>query len=620
MDSWVVEEMRFDFTRYTEVYTADFETSTPLWFDKEYQKKTYGIEHDEPERARIWAWDVCKEVGKQYVHKSGTNMLSFMLFLKRLQPNCLIAFHNLAFDGSYIISWLLEQGFTHVSDTRPRAYEFSTCISDMGQHYCYEINLGDGHVVTIMDSLKYIMASVKEIAKMYNLPILKGECDYNKYRFPDEPISDSDLSYIHNDTEIMRRAISINLSHGQRKFTQAGNARFEFKHTFPNGSYDVYFPELPNDVDAELRKAYVGGFCYVNPKYRCKDLGEMISMDYNSMYPSQMLFKPMPYGEPWFGRGKYRKEELPTEQLDLYIQNVTAMFELKEDGIPMIPKRKMVLRQPDTYLTSSEGKMITMTLSSPDLELFFMNYDVLRIEYNWFYAFKSCKGRFITPEEAKHMTKDEIISESGKGSLYYKYFLKWRYIKEYSQGTERAIAKRMQNALYGAEACNPLRSSSIPYLDENGLLKYTIHEAKDGTPMYLPASIFTTAWSRYEIITAIHKYRDRFVYCDTDSLYMLGHNIPKDINIHDSLYGFFKIEHIIEKARFIGAKRYIYYARTPKSRDYKWEIACCGAGDSIKSQMCWRNFLPNRTFYGKLSMKTIAGGKHLVETTYRLTV
>lgn len=615
MEFWIWEEMKFDFNKYSRIYTADFETSTPEWYDKEYQKIHYGIEHNEEEHARIWAWDICNS---KYEHTTGTNLMEFMIAISRLPNNAVVCFHNLAFDGTFIISWLLEQGFVHVLDHRPRRFEFQTCISSKGQHYAYEITFIDGKTIVIMDSLKYIMASVKEIARMYNLPIKKGECDYKRYRYPDEPISNDDLEYIHNDTEIMARAIALSIDHGMVKFTQAGNAKYEFKKTFSKNDYEFYFPELDTKTDGELRRAYVGGFTYVNPKYKGIDLGNMVSMDYNSMYPSQMLFMPMPYGEPLYGAGKFEPNK-PIKGYDLCIQRFKCRFALKENHVPMIAYKKLFFTHPDSYMTDSGMQVMELVLSTPDIMLFFDNYDVWDIEYIDYYAFRSMKGRFINASEAKHMTKDEVIEESGKGSLYYKYFLKWRKIKEYSSGTERAIAKRMQNALYGAEACNPIRDGYEPYLDDNGILKYKLIVGKEAQPMYLPAAIFTTAWSRYALITAINKYHDRFVYCDTDSLYMLGEFPPKEIALHDTLYGFFKVEHIIKKARFLGAKRYIYYARTPNSRDYKWEIACCGANEPVKKQMCWTNFKADMIFNGKLSMKTLKGGKHLVTTTYRLS-
>ena len=616
----VNDAMTFDFKKYKFMYTADFETSTPLWYDKEYQKEHYNIDiPDEEEVARVWAYDICN---KELKHITGNSIFDFFQMLNRLPNNSLICFHNLAFDGSYIISWLLENGFEHMEDGREKIpFTFSTCISDVGQHYAYQISFAN-KTIYIMDSMKYIAMSVADMAKMYELPIQKGDCDYNRYRFKDEPITREDELYIHYDTEIVMRSMLIKIEQGQTKFTQAGNAKSEFKKTFSKNDYDIYFPALDIKLDEILRKAYVGGFTYLNPKYACKDLYGLCSFDYNSMYPSQMLFKPMPFGEPEYGTGKFEPFYIGDNFYGVCIQNLSCRFALKEGKTPMIPRKKFFAYTIDTYLKNSGAEIYTLTLSSPDLELFFDNYEVFDVTYNFYYAFRCKSGRFITKEMMKYMnmTKEDVIRQSGEGSLYHDYFEKWRMIKETTTGSMRKNAKLMQNALYGAEACNPLRYSSIPFMKEDGILRYRVSKGTEAQPMYLPAAIFTTAWSRWELIRRINEYGDRFVYCDTDSLYLLGDYPPKGLPLNDTLYGFFKWEHKIERARFLGAKRYIYYGSSPHNNDYKWEISCCGASKEVKAQMCWVNFKPNREFNGKLTMKTVRGGKHLQETTYRLNV
>lgn len=613
----VNDSMKFSFNSYADFYTADFETSTPKWYDKEYQKEHYNIDvpDNEQEEARVWAYDICN---RELKHITGTDIFDFFQTLNKLRHKSLIAFHNLAFDGSYILSWLLENGFEHVEDSdNIIPFTFSTCISEMGQHYAYQINFANKSIY-IMDSMKYIATSIRSMAIMYDLPILKGDCDYNRYRFKGEPVSDEDAAYIRNDTEIAMRSIMIKRGQGQNRFTQAGNAKAEFKATFSKADYDYYFPQLDIHTDEKLRKAYFGGFTYLNSKYACKELYGLCSFDYNSMYPSQMLFKDMPYGEPETGTGEFHPFTIGNNFYNVCIQNLTCRFTLKEGKTPMIPRKKFFQGVMDNYLKNSGINRIELTLSTPDLILFFDNYDVWDITYNWWYGFMSRHGRFI--EDMTGMTKEEVIHESGVGSLYHDYFEKWRYIKETTTGSVRTNAKLMQNALYGAEACNPLRYNAIPFMDEDGILKYKIKKSADGQPMYLPAAIFTTAWSRYELIKRINQYGDMFVYCDTDSLYLLTREPPKDLPLHDTLYGFFKWEHKIEKARFLGAKRYIYYGTKPTEDNYQWEISCCGASEPIKAQMNWDNFKPNQEFAGKLTMKTVKGGKILIDTTYKLKV
>lgn len=588
-------KLSFDYSKYIKLFTADFETSTQAWGE---------------DRARVWLWDICD---KGLTHTSGTSIEEFLDYvLDNPETGRLYAFHNLAYDGMYILDYLLNHGYKYVENCT-KSKSFHTVISDLGQHYAYQVRKNGG-IVTFVDSYKSIHQSVADIAKTYNLPILKGEIDYDEVRPINNIPTEEELAYIHNDTEIVMRALLIKLKGGETKFTQPANAKASFKESIGK-DFKNYFPIIELDDDKRMRLAYTGGFTYVNPKFSGKDLDKAISLDCNSMYPAQMLHEPMPYGYPREFAGKYEYDE----EYPLYVQELYCIFELKPDGIPMISSRRVMISMEHIYLSSSKWKVAHLVLASPDLELFLDNYNVYEMKYAGGFKFKARKGYEVTEEEARGKTVDEIIDMDGRGSFFYEYFKKWRTIKEHSEGAIRLNAKLMQNGLYGVFATNPVKRSAIPYL-RNDKISFYVSKPEEKHGMYLPIGIFVTAWARYMLINYIKKYKDRFIYCDTDSLYLLGDEIPKGIKIHDSLYGYFKIEHIIDKARFLGAKRYIYYARTPKNEEYQWNIACCGADKAVKDQMNWDNFIPNQEFYGKKSIKTVEGGKHIGTTTYKLKV
>ena len=57
----------------------------------------------------------------------------------------------------------------------------------------------------------------------------------------------------------------------------------------------------PPDYDAYVRKAYRGGFTWVNPRFAGRMLGEGIVLDVNSLYPSIMAGvrgELLPFGDP----------------------------------------------------------------------------------------------------------------------------------------------------------------------------------------------------------------------------------------------------------------------------------------------------------------------------------
>lgn len=94
-------------------FTADFETAT--WKNDE---------------TWVWAWATC-EIGNEENLKIDNNIDSFIKFCKE-QKNALIYFHNLKFDGEFIIYWALTHGFKHADKKEDiKDNTFTTLISDM---------------------------------------------------------------------------------------------------------------------------------------------------------------------------------------------------------------------------------------------------------------------------------------------------------------------------------------------------------------------------------------------------------------------------------------------------------------------------------------------------------
>lgn len=596
----------FDYSKYKNFYTADFETSTALW---------------NVQVARVWLWDICD---KNLIHYNGNSLESFMKFISNYN-NCVFAFHNLSYDGTYILYWLLNNGYTFVNEHNLRRGEFTTIITPQNLHYVYAIKFYKGTEVVISDSLKHNSQSVKSLTKAYNLPISKLKIDYNEVREEGHEPTKLELDYIHNDTEIVMRVLLDDFSHKFTKFTESGNSRKFFKQTHIE-NYDELFPELSDYEDNFVRKSYRGGFCWLNPKYKNVELGKMISIDINSMYPAQMLHKPLPYGFGIPVKGNVKDTEYYNTNC-LYIQHLTCEFKVKPNRPPIIPKKSIGrFSINELYLTSSENMLVDLYLTNVDLELFFECYQVWNITYIDGLIYKSKSGYEVTEKEAKELPLDEVIKRDGVGSFYYDYLFQWRMQKEHEQGAKRDRAKKMQNIVYGSQAQSKKGDLVYPYIKPNGLLGYKRYHSAIRKGGYIPLSTFITAWSRYDLIHSIINNFDRFVYCDTDSCYLLGHELP-DVKIHESLYGYFKVEHIISKAKYLGSKRYCYYTTENSPKDpNEFKVVCCGAPPSIIEQMTFENFVPyNETtgegeFQGKIKATVVEGGKHLEETTYRLII
>jgi len=554
-------------------FIADFETTTTS------------------EDCHVWAYAIC-DIDSEHI-EYGTSLDEYMETVQK-RSNAIHYFHNLKFDGEFIISWLFNHGFTWVKDKRDlKSRTFTTLISDKGAFFSMEIvfKRKSKHVqkLKIYDSLKLLPFSVAEIAKGFHLPMAKGEIDYRKERPVGYVPSVDEWAYIKNDVVIVARALRTLLAQGLDKMTIGSNALQSFKDSIPN--FEALFPQ-PH-YDADVRQSYRGGFTYLNPRYANKQVGAGIVLDVNSLYPSVMKNCPMPFGEPIYFEGQYKEDPL----YNLYVVMLTCNFDLKSDHIPTIQIKNSLAFVPTEYLTSSDGDDVTLVLTSVDLKLFFEHYDVTNIEWEGGYKFKSTIGIFDT------------------------YINKWSEVKINSKKEGNAamyiLAKLMLNNLYGKFALNPNTHSKIPSL-VNGVVKYTLGPEEKRDAIYIPVGSFITAWARDKTIRAAQDLFDRFIYADTDSLHLEGTELPTDLMIDDTELGAWKWEGKFNKARYIRAKTYIEMISDPHQDDYKMKVTCAGMPKTCYGNVTFSNFRPGARYSGKLVPKHVKGGIVLKDVDFTI--
>ena len=564
-------------------FTADFETAT--WLSNE----TY-----------VWAWAIC-EIGNPDNIIIDNNIESFMEFCKK-NPNSTLYFHNLKFDGEFIIYYLFNHGFEHIKDRKEkRNNTFTTLISDMGLFYSmeiyFEVKGKKTKKVTIIDSLKILNMSVEQVAKSFGLPISKLELDYDTPREIGYELKDYEKDYITNDVKIMALALDVLFKQGLVSMTAGSNGLKDFKTTHSIRRYDRMFPELNYKVDKDMRQAYKGGFTYLNPIYKEKDVGAGVVLDVNSLYPSVMYKEPMPIGEPILFQGKYKEDKV----YPLYIQMLSCSFKLKPGKIPTIQIKGSHFIE-NEYLESSNDEIITLVLSNIDLKLFLEQYEVTELSYECGWKFKAMNGIFTDYINKWIKVKNEATISGNKGM--------------------RALAKVMLNSLYGKFATSLDVQSKYPYL-EDGIVKYYLGEKDTKHGLYLPVGIFITSYARNKTIRtsqaikdySIKKYgKDMYIYSDTDSIHTLLpiEELKQFCEIDDVELGKWKHESTFSKARFVRQKCYL------EMIDDEVKITCAGMPKSCYKYVEWEKFKQGFTCGGKLTFKHVKGGVKLVETDFTI--
>lgn len=559
-------------------YTADFETAT--WLENE----TY-----------VWCWAVC-DIDTNAT-EWGTDIESFILWCQ-LHTDSDIYFHNLKFDGEFIISYLLNNGYTHSYEKYSGGKVFKTLIADTGQFFSIKLNFGKNKSVTFFDSLKIIPLPIEKIPAAFGLSIKKLDLEYEKERPLGYIPTQIELDYILNDVKIPAMALQTMFNKNLTKMTDASNAMYDFKTNLGVNTFNHFFPKLPLKIDESIRTSYRGGFTYLNPIFESKIVHSGVVLDVNSLYPSVMLQCRLPVSAPVFFSGKYT----PDNVYDLYIQRITCTFELKTGKIPTVQLKNTLGFIPNEYLTDSKGQIVPLTLTNVDLKLFLEHYNVEDLTYISGWKFRSAVG------------------------IFKPYIDKWADIKIEAQKAKnegmKTIAKLMLNSLYGKFGLNPICAKKSPYLKE-GIVKYKTEPKEERDPIYIPMASFITAYARDKTIRTSQKIKDysnqkygmdMYIYSDTDSIHTL---LPEDdllkiCDIDDYRFGAWKIENKFIRGKFLRQKSYI------EDLGDKIKITCAGLPKKCYEQVNFENFDIDQEYTGKLTFTHVKGGVKLIETTFKI--
>ena len=565
-----------------------------------------------PDDCRVWA-SCLVDVDTYEVAHLGNSIESFFAYLR--DKNSIVYFHNLKFDGEFILSYLLRNGYKH-TDTH-EAGTFETLITDNGIFYSITVYFEKKNKkykkVTFYDSLKKLPFKVSVISKAFELADEKLEIDYKAHREIGHELTDEEKAYIINDCRIVAQALHIQFEKGLKRMTNASDALHNYKEVIGKDNFDKWFPTLPVELDADIRRAYKGGFTYLNPRYKNKRVKGGVTLDVNSLYPSVMYDRLLPYGYPMYFEGEPVKNDI----YPLFIVRIRCEFKVKKNHIPTIQLKNNMAFVQTEYLTSSRGEMVEMTLTNVDLELFLDHYDVYNLEYICGWRFKGVRGLF----------KDYIDY--------------WMHIKETTTGAMRQLAKLMLNSLYGKFATNPNSRKKTPVMDEEGIVRHTLDEPELRAPIYTAMGAFITAYAREKTIRSAQAVYHRFIYADTDSLHLEGTSIPEGLEVHPTKLGAWKHEGTFCDSLYIRAKTYMetmvetkpdslktYVKLLGKSHDvwrdgdnvtyYVTIVTCAGMPDNVKASVTYENFHSGSTFDGKLMPRRCKGGIVLTETTFTI--
>lgn len=609
------------------MYSADLETCDDL------TKPIYDLIIDEESGLitpvypqRVWLAGAKNLETMQSIYFGEMDNFMKWMLAKRDNKNVEIAFHNLRFDGSYIVPWLLRNGY-NVTLEKPQPKEFSVLIDNRNQWYMINIQVSARRKVTIWDSAKLFPMKLSQLHDVYGTPTTKlkePQSFYNQVRLPGHKYTEEEKMYFENDLAVLAETLNAHIERYGLLFkkTQASQAFREFEMSFP--SWKRRFPPLSDELDARIRPAYWGGISYVNVIHQEKDVYDIGVYDINSSYPYQQAHRKLPYGEKLYS---YRADVHP-DMSKFWIAEATVRFRLKDGKVPCIPKKAIIegdAKGQDKWMLSSDGYVVII-FSCIDYLAIMDSYDfeVLEWHESMHWAWK------VHPEIRR------FILKNNEEKIKYKALSKKADTKaeadEYRSRSQRA--KINNNSYYGKFGEDIIKEGKTPYLIDDMVEYIQDREEllKEGRRKYLPVAIATTAWARYHLVTFANHLGDAFIYCDTDSVHYLrdpGDEIIKEaekkgqFKIDDLELGAWKLEGYFDRGRYLRSK--CYYEEVIGEEP---EVTLAGLpADDVstpKKRSCctWENFkmgLKIKGGNGKLrSVRTPTGNK-LIPTDFEIT-
>ena len=545
--------------------------------------------YDQQEYTEVWA-SACVEFYTEDV-KIHHSIAETFDYFKSLNCNITAYYHNLKFDGSFWIDYLLNrgdftQGFvtTHAESSIRELdlkampnNSFKYSISAMGQWYTITIKTG-GHIIELRDSLKLLPFSVKKIGESFHTKHQKLEMEYKGFRYAGCKITDEEKEYIANDVLVVKEALEMMFNDGHKRLTIGSCCLAEYKEICRRSTsnmldYDEMFPDLTTikidpaiygseNVDQYIRKSYKGGWCYLVEGKENQLKGKGTTADVNSLYPSMMHSESgnrYPVGIPTFWQGNFIPDEAKRDNC-YYFVRIKTRFRIKEGKLPFIQikhsylyKATEMLKTSDVYDPVSdkyveywvnedgtlESTAVELTLTMTDYQLILEHYDLMDCEILdgcWFW---SSIGIF-----------DEYIDF-------------WAEIKKNSTGARREEAKLFLNNLYGKMASSTDSSYKVAYLKEDGVVGFKQVKANEKNAGYIAVGSAITSYARnFTIRAAQMNYygvdKRGFIYADTDSIHCdLEPEEIKGIKVHDKNFCCWKLEACWDKAIFVRQKTYI---------------------------------------------------------------
>lgn len=442
----------------------------------------------------------------------------------------------------------------------------------------------------------FSLAKLGDQLQRYKVSKMVGDLDYSKMRHSKTPLTEKEMGYIRNDTEVVvayiRECIENDGDITKIPLTKTGYVRnycrnecfYEKPRSKSSKKYHNYrnlMLQLQLNVEEykQLKRAFAGGFTHANPYYSRETQYNVDSFDFTSSYPYAMVSEKFPMSSPELITIKSEKE------FRRNLKNYCCVFDIKFKKLkPKVYFENYISVSHCTRLLGYEennGRVV----SAEELVTTITEQDFLIIEK--FYTWESFELRDFRRFRKDYLPKDLILSIL---ELYRKK-TELKDIVEFA--VEYMVSKNMINAVFGmcvTDICRDIIEYDGNWNEVEPNFQECIDKYNKSKKrfLYYAWGIWITAYARKNLFTGIYEFGYDYRYSDTDSLkvvnkdkhmkYIEGYNNmvrmklrrmcehydidiyltkPKNKNGKEKELGIWDWEGTYTRFKTLGAKRYL---------------------------------------------------------------
>lgn len=445
----------------------------------------------------------------------------------------------------------------------------------------------------------YMLAhkSLKKFLEDSGTKLQKLEYDYDIKRYPWEALTEEEYRYCEVDCigliEALKKLLSLdNDDVTTVPLTSTGYVRRDLRNSQSNGEkrFIKNISELSTSIYTAMKSCFVGGNTHANRFYTGDILDNIYCYDIASSYPNVQLTRRFPVRQFKKSTLKHPSKMLKKNAYMMKLHVTGARLKDIFDPMPVISISKC---EGLKNYTKDNGRV----LEAAEFTIW-----VTDVEYRTIishYIFDT-----ITIVEA-YESLYGYLPDGVKACIckYYRLKCELKGIDDYNY---KRIKEKL-NSIYGMSAYDVAKLRYIYENDEYLLEDKSISDLIEifngqRTPPPEPYSwgVWTTAWARHDLNEVILIAGDRFVYCDTDSVYTFGEleevesvNVdkikasePYKVTVNGRVYyiGIWELDKVCEQFVTLGAKKYCYTYIDKKSGKLKTETVTAGVkkGKGVK--------------------------------------